>query len=217
MPTDDEIRDRTQQIERIARQVANRLNASSTVRDELYDAAVGHVFSVIHTYDPTLAKFSTWCYTVVRNQCVTLIRQEAKRNKIVKKARGVAEVDEERQLRSAPTASAMEESEEEARASAGTGFQFAPLLDEHLKPIDRLMLAAYLGVLSTLGDDVVARWCREAGHEGAASLAGVEQLPTSQRKEAIAAVLGESLGWVRQRIFRAVQRLKDRGFGGLQR
>jgi RNA polymerase sigma factor (sigma-70 family) len=216
MPTDEEIRDRTQQIERIARQVANRLNASSTVRDELYDAAVGHVFAVMHTYDPTVAKFSTWCYTVLRNQCVTLIRQEAKRRKIIKKARGVAEVDEERQLRSGPAASAMEVREEGVRASTATGFQFVPLLDAHLKPIDRLMLAAYLGALSTVGDEVVARWCREAAHEGAASLAGVEQLPTTQRKEAIAAVLGESLGWVRQRIFRAVQRLKERGFGGLQ-
>lgn len=216
MPTDDEIRERTQQIERIARQVANRLNASSTVRDELYDAAVGHVFAVIHTYDHTKAKFSTWCGTVIRNQCVTLIRQEAKRKKIIKKARGVAEVDEERQLRAGPATSAMEEREEGARATTAAGFQFVPLLDEHLRPLDRLMLAAYLGTLSTVGAEVVARWCREAGHEGAASLAGVEQLPTSQRKAAIAGVLGESLGWVRQRIFRAVQRLKERGFGGPQ-
>lgn len=216
MPTDEEARDRTPQILGIAKQVANRLNASTTVRDELYDAVLGHVFAVMHTYDPTKARFSTWCYTVVRNQCVTLIREEARRTKLYKKARGRAEVDEERQLKAGPAASPLEEREQDERNAAGKGFDFVPLLDRHLQPIDRLMLAAYLGVLSTVGDDVVVRWCREAGRDDAARLTVVEQLPKSQRKHAIAHALGEGLGWVRQRIFRAVQRLKDRGFGGQQ-
>jgi RNA polymerase sigma factor (sigma-70 family) len=214
MPTDEEARQLAPVIERIARQVANRQNASRTVRDELAGEVVGHVFSVIHTFDPSVAKFSTWCYAVVRNHCVTLIRQEARRRGIAEKARDAAKIDEERQLLEGPAPSPAEEREEAELRAGRPRFDLVPLLDAHLQPIDRLLLAGYVGLLSAVDGDVVDRWCRDAERPDAAGLTEIEGVPKSQRKQAMARILGEKLGWVRQRIFRAVQRLKQQGLEG---
>lgn len=196
-------------ILRIARWVANRVNASVTVRDELLAEGVTHLWRKIHLFDPTQATFRTWATAVLHNLCVSMIRKEATRRNLINKARTEAQIEQERQLREGPAPSGPEQ--EEARRPR---FDIVETLDRLRHPIDRILLGAYAGVISSCRPDVVERWCREAGFEHAAALHGIEALPRARRKRALATLVGQTSDWVRQRIFRATQVLKDEGFGG---
>lgn len=209
MPTDEEALQLKPQIERIARSVATRLNASRTVRDQLYDDAVGHVFSVYHKFDPQVASFTTWCFTVLRNHCVTLIREEAQRWKYLEHARDSAEIEDEHRHREKPAPSPAEEREERVPRT-----DLVALLDRHLEPLDRLLLAAYEGLLQRFGTEVADRWCREADRADAAAWRAIESLPQKQRKRAEAKLLGEEIDCVRTRLWRAMQKLKAAMAGG---
>lgn len=204
MPTDEEALELKPRIERIARSVATRSNASRTVRDQLYDDAVGHVFSVYHKFDPQVASFSTWCFTVLRNHCVTLIREEARKSKHLKRARDAAKVEDERRHQEKPAPSPAEEQEDRVPR-----VDLVALFDRHLDPLDRLLVAAYEGLLKRFGSVIADRWCREAGRGDAAAWLAIESLPQTQRKRAEAALIGENIDWLRTRIWRAMQTLKD--------
>jgi RNA polymerase sigma factor (sigma-70 family) len=208
MPSEEESQLLIPQIERIARRVARRLNASPSVRQEFDADAVGHVFEVIDRFDAERASFGTWCQTVLRNHCVTLIRREAGRRKLIENVGNAAAIEAERRLGEGPPPSPLEE-----RENRPPQIDVAKLLEERLQPLDRLLFATYAEVLSACAAETVERWCREAGCEQAA-LRAIEALPRSQRKNRLAAALGENIDWVRQRIYRAVQRLKAGGIGG---
>jgi len=214
MPTEDEARRLIPQIQRLARAAANRLNASPVVRDELDAEAVGHVFGVIDTFDPRLASFSTWCFTVLRNRCVTLIRQEAARRNLGKKLGQRKALDAERHQSEGAGMSPLEAVEDAAeREARRPRFDIVQVLERHLKPNDRMLVAAYAGLLAACCPEVVDRWCREAKWNHAVAFQATANLPQRQRKEALAGIVGEKVDWVRQRIFRALRRLQDREFG----
>jgi len=218
MPTDDEWRLLLPQIERIARSVANRCNASRTVRDEFAASAVSHVYAVYEKFDPGIASFRTWCGTVLRNHCVNLIRSEARGRKALDKLRDCAVEREAERLDAPPPPSPAEERETQAEQAAAQRGGSAVGLVERLEKLasaqDRILVAAYYGVLSACGAETVDRWCREAGWAHAESLRALEQVPRTKRKRAIAGIVGSSADWVRQHIFRAIGRLKDGEVGG---
>jgi RNA polymerase sigma factor (sigma-70 family) len=215
MPTDEEWRSLIPQIERIARRVANRCNASPTVRDELADEAVGHIFRVYDKFNPAIANFSAWGDTVLRNLCVTLIRKEAARRRLADNVRQSLSSDGHVPQPGGPVR--LPESEQAERAANEASvprIDIVALLKRLPSPQDRLLLGAYQGVLSTCEAEAVNRWCRDANWDHAAALTALEELPRQQRKQAIAHIVGAKVDWVRQRIFRAVQRLKNDGTAG---
>lgn len=217
MPTDDEWRPLIPQIDQIARRVANRCNASQMVRTELADEAVGHMFSVYEKFNPAIASFSAWADRVLRNLCISLIRREAVRRKLTDSFReflsqkgqasqpvGPAELSE---------SGSADQASHESLLSNG---DIEALLEKLPSAQDRLLLGAYQGILSVCDAEAVDRWCRDSGLDHAGPLRALEQLPRQQRKQALAHIFGATVDWVRQRIFRAVQRLKTDGQGGDQ-
>lgn len=202
MYTDDQWQELLPQIEKIALRVATRLNASAGVRDELLSEATSHISDAIKSFDPDKARFSTWCKTVLRNLCVSQIRKEAVRRTRQAKygesvARGLAA-----QWRGGP-----EEIAEKPR------FDLVEVLERHLLPTDRLLLATYAGVLADCGAEAVEGWCREAECADLEALRTVDALPKVNRKQALALVFGQKLSWVAQRIFRSIQAIKRGGIG----
>lgn len=200
--SDEEARRLVPHIERIARQVANQLNASRWVRDALAQDAVGHVFTVYHKFDPAIASFGTWCHTVLRNKCVSLIRKDAGRRRAMGGLHDEASIAEERQRREGPVSSADEPLVERPLPFLLARFEM------YLVPLDRLLLGAYQGLLSRFGVEVVHRWCRADKRDGDAAFLEIETMPQNKRKQALAQLFGETSDWVRQRIFRAVEKLR---------
>lgn len=215
LPTDDEWRELLAQIEPIAISVGRRCNASPTVRDELVGSAVTHVYERIAHFDPAQSAFRTWCRVVLKNHCISLIRSEASRTRRVKEhADHVARIHEQRLL-DEPHPTPLETAEDEAERSRRRPIDVATTLEQHLQPVDRILLAVYAELCAACGAATLARWCEEAGGVDAAALPAIEALAKSKRRKALAGLLGEKVDWVRQRMFRAVCRLRDRGIGGV--
>lgn len=213
-PTDDEWRGLIPQIERIAIAVGRRTNASPTVRDELASSAVTHVFDRICRFDKTRASFPTWCTAILKNHCISLIRREASQ---AKRAKGHADIvarEHQRRLQDDPPPTPLESDEDGASGALRPRLDVVETLERHLQPIDRILIAVYADLCATCGAETLARWCLDAGGVEATALAPIEALPKTKRKQALAALLGEKNDWVRQRMFRAGRRLKERGLGG---
>jgi len=215
MPTDEEWRSLIPQIERISRRVANRCNASRTVRDELANDAVGHIFAVYGKFNAAIASFPAWCDTVLRNLCVTLIRKEAARYRLADNVRDSLSLEGQASQRGGPAQlSESGHADLAANEASASNVDIMALLEKLPSPQDRLLLGAYQGVLCKCNPEAVDRWCRDAGWDHAIVLRALEQLPRQQRKRAIAQIVGAKVDWVRQHIFRAVQRLKNDVNGG---
>ena len=176
---------------------------------------MGHVFGVYEKFNPSIAAFPAWCDTVLRNLCVSLIRKEAVRYKLADNVRESLSLGAHAREAEDPTQVAIAEQEARAaNAAPGPNVDIVALLEKLPSPQDRLLIAAYQGVLSACEAEVVERWCQESNWDHAAALLALEQLPRQQRKQAVAQIVGARVDWVRQRIFRAVQRLKTDGNGG---
>jgi len=204
---DDEWSSWTPHIQRIAAKVARNKNASPTVRDALLAEAVGHIYENRDKFDATRASFSTWCWTVLANLCVSLIRSEDVEHRRWKKYARDEEYRQQGQGRpgSAPSPVGSHDEPEEPRRPRA---DLLPLLEARLNPMDRLLVATYAGVLGGFGGDVVDRWCREAACDHATELLRVATIPQRERKRAIAEALGRRLDWVRTRLYRALGELR---------
>lgn len=203
--TEQELQQRIPVIERLARRVANRKNASCGVREELLADAVAHIWMKIDAYDSAKGSFEQWTYVVLRNHCVSMIREEAKRWKIAKGVRANAEREQDERLRAEPVVAEVMAVEEEARRPQ---IDVVEKLGRLPHAIDRILLATYSGLLENCGRDVIVRWCREAGIENVAAIHEIGAMPQAKRKKALATFTGHTNDWVRQRIFRAVQSLR---------
>ncbi|MFM8498124.1 MAG: sigma-70 family RNA polymerase sigma factor [Planctomycetia bacterium] len=216
MPTDDEWRVLLPQIARIAAVVGQRKNASPTVRDELAATAVVHVYERIQHFDPARATFATWCRTVLSNHCVSLIRREAAHAKRMQRHADHVAHEHEQRLHDDPPPTPLEAQETRAEQARRPRFDIVEALEKHLQPIDRILIVVYAELCSQCNAETLARWCVDAGGVDAAALPAVEALPKMKRKQALAALLGQKIDWVRQRIFRASKRLKEHGVGGAE-
>lgn len=204
--TEDEWRDRLPEIERIAGKVGRSKNASPNVRDRLQSEAAGHIAEVIGQFNSAKGSFSTWCWTVLGNLCVTMIRKEARERERFDGYRGEMLHTGRRRMAGQESQSGEEELPDDERQPLP---DLVPLLEQKLKPIDRLIVAAYHGVLNACGDDIVDRWCAEAKTDKAIDLRAAAVVPRQNRSQAVADALGRKLDYVRTRLFRAMQTLKS--------
>lgn len=215
LPTDDEWRALVPQIARIAEFVGHRSNASPTVRDELEASAVTYVYERIAQFDRNVSAFSTWCRTVLKNRCVSLIRSEAVRRKRVQGHADAVSQEHEQRLDDDPPPTPLEIAEDDAAKAHRPRLDVVDVLERHLvQPIDRILIVVYAELCEACGDKTLTRWCDEAGGVDAAALRSIESLQQRSRKRALATLLGEKVDWVRQRIFRAGRLLKQSGVGG---
>jgi len=213
LPTDDEWRGFLPQIEQIAETVGRRTNASPTVRDELVASAVAHVYERITHFDPQQSAFRTWCWTVLKNHCISLIRREAVQRKRMQGHVDYVAHEHAKRLLDDPSFSPLEAQEYLADEARRPRLDIVRVLEENLQPIDRILLVGYAGLCAACGDSTLARWCVEAGDVDAAALTAIEALAKTKRKKALAGLLGEKVDWVRQRIYRATVLLKECDLG----
>lgn len=222
------------EINRIARNVGLQKNASPTVRDRLCSEAVSHVFLKSKLFSPAQGKFAAWCQQVLGNLCVDLIRKEAAARRRFDRYRADVERDQQAAEQAARNPAAdpidtvssedardggkvAEEATDAATCGAdpdnqGIRADLMGLLEQHLEPVDRLLLVTYLGLFDACQSAVVDRWCREACLDHAADFRRVSTLPKRSRKREIATALRKELDWVRTRIYRALVLLKKMGF-----
>lgn len=197
-------------IERLANRVATRKNASPTVRDTLLAEAVTHVFDKRDAFDGALGAIEPWCWRVLANLCVSLIRNEAAENRRRARYRSAEEYRQAGQLRprrASPTDGSPDDFEERQRPRP----DLVAFLERLPQPMDRLLLATYAGVLDDCGHAVVNRWCHEAKCDRASDLLGIATMPKRERKRALAETLDRQHDWVRTRIYRALRMLQDGG------
>lgn len=217
LPTDDEWHALVPQIAMIAESVGRHSNASPTVRDELEGSAVAHVYERISHFDHSLGGFPTWCRTVLKNHCISLIRCEAVRRKRVQGHADDVAHEHEQRLHDTPPPTPLEIHEAAAAEAHRPRLDVVDVLERHLvQPIDRILIVVYAELCAACGDETLARWCRDAGDVDAIALRAIEALPQRSRKQALAKLLGEKVDWVRQRMFRAGKLLKQHGVGGAE-
>lgn len=205
------------QIERLAKSVGLQTNATPTVRDQLCAEAVSHVYEASAEFDPCQGRFVAWCQRVLRNRCVDLIRKEAAQRRRFDRYRTDAEREFADALRAERQTVPVASGASDGTLATDPGrlrADLVNLLERHLEPLDRLLLTTYLAALDTCGDDVVDRWCREAGLDHTDDVRMIATLPQKNRKKELAKAIGRELDWVRTRIYRAVEKLKAAGLPG---
>lgn len=196
-------------IEKIARQVGRRKNASPRVRDELETLAVSFVYEKSDHYNSAVATFSAWCQTVLGNKCVDLIQKEAADRRLVER------VGEE--LGRKTDNPELNDDEPEIPEVDWMGFYRTRRM-----PIDRVLLILDLQHFSQFPADTIAGWIQEAGLPTDFPLKNLEAVPKRSRNEAIARELLKAEGcavtkeavntktaWIRQRLRRAKKDLED--------
>ena len=196
-------------IEKIARQVGRRKNASPRVRDELETLAVSFVYEKSGLYNSAFATLNAWCQTVLSNKCVDLIKKEAADRRLID---GVGE--ELRRKTDDPEPSDDEPEPPEV--------DWVNYYRTRRSSIDRVLLILDFEHCSQFPADTIAGWIQEAGLPKEFPLKNLEAVPERSRNEAIArdllkvkgcAVTKEAVtpktAWIRQRLRRAKKDLED--------
>ena len=208
------------EIERIARMVAIKRNASPTVRDALFSKAAGHVFEASISFSPNQGRFAAWCQRVLNNLCVDLIRREAASRRRFDRYRDDMEHLQGTAERTSGNRTSAEEDDETDEqpllpmSPEQLRADLVDLFERRLAPDRRLLVIAYLGGIDACGEGVVARWCREAGFTQPVDFRTIASLPKTKRKKALANALGLKLDTVRTQIYRALQSLGGDGVEG---
>jgi DNA-directed RNA polymerase specialized sigma24 family protein len=198
------------QINRIARTVGRRKNASPRVRDELSGVAVEHVYAKSGQFDPNLGSFQNWCSTVLANKCVSLIRKEASDARLIAK---------ENLLFQKKVSDAIRVAEEEdplPQIDWPVVFERA-----RLNPTDRLLVALDLVICDRFQKQEIARWLSDASlpadfpvqnladtSQGARRKALAHALLAAEHAEATEAAIQHKSHWIRTRLTRAKLRIK---------
>jgi hypothetical protein len=198
------------EIERIARSVGRRKNASLRVKDELCNLAVGFVYEKSGYFDPSKGPFGAWSQTLLENKCIDLIKKEAADRRRIEGTRNQFE-ERERDSLGGP------DEEEDPIPEVDWRDVFDKV---KLKPIDRLLFALDVEICHRFEPDEIAAWIAGAGLPQDFPIDKLQAVPERSRNEAIATALLAAGGvepgkkaiqsknqWVRTRQFRAKTRI----------
>lgn len=198
------------EIERIAKSVGRRKNASHRVKDELFSLALGFVYEKSGYFDPTKGTFGAWCQTLLENKSIDLIQKEAADRRRIQGAKNQFEKRERDSLR-------RPDEEEDPIPEV----DWRDVFDKaKLKPIDRLLFALDVEICHRFEPDKIAAWIAGAGLPQDFPVDELKAVPERSRNEAIATALLAAGGvepgkkaiqsknqWVRTRQFRAKTRI----------
>jgi len=196
-------------IEKIARQVGRRKNASPRVRDEIESLAVSFVYEKSGHYNSAVATFNAWCQTVLSNKCVDLIQKEAA------DARLIERVGDGLMRKT-------NDPEPDSDEPKIPDVDWPSFYRARGRPIDRVLLLLDLEHGSRFPAETIACWIQEAGLPKDFPLKDLEAVPKRIRSEAIARELLKAEGrevtdeavkkkkqWIRTRLFRGRGGLED--------
>lgn len=199
-PNDDEWDGRTRIVEELAAQVAAKLNMIPLTRDEFLSGAMSWVVEQGHRFDPGKGPFSPWCYRVLHNHGVDVIRRNARDLELKQEKRHENRRSLARNARLDRTAP--EPDEAPARDPAD-------MLEQHVAGEDRIFLAIDVGLLGRLAPDRVEAWLRQTQLPADFPWQDLEAIEKqADRRKALVAVCGKDDGWLRQRLNRALKKIK---------
>ena len=199
-PNDNEWDDRKRIVEEQAAQIASKLNMIPLTRDEFLAGALAWIVEKDYRFDPTKGKFSPWSYRVLYNHGVDVIRRGA-HDLDLKKA---MQHETRRALaRNARLDRTGPEPDEAPKRDP------ADILEQHVTGEDRVLLAIDVCLLGRLAPDRVEDWLRRAELPADFPWQDLEAIKKqADRRGALAAALGQDDGWLRQRIRRALLKIK---------
>jgi len=164
------------EINKIARAVGRRKNASYLVRDELGALAQSFVYKQSGYYDPSKASFGAWCRTVLGNKCVDLIRKEATRTGAIGEL--VDRANDAVHDANLPV--------DEIEIPEVDWFD---LYQRKLRAIDRILMSLDLEQCSRCPEGTMASWLQEANLPGEFPVVELEKVQQRDRNRAIAEAL----------------------------
>jgi len=180
-------------ITRIANKVVRRLNMTPNTKQEFVESVAFNVASKWDHFDPNRGVFDAWCYTVLKNHGVSLIRKTAKERRANDFLRLTTPVEQ-------PPSDELDRQEEASRV--------VDQLESYVGGLDRIIVAIDCTLLGRLRDDRVARWLTDANLPGDFQWRALEAIDRNcERRAALAEALQQSGGWLRQRINRALHKL----------
>jgi hypothetical protein len=198
------------EIERIARSVGRRKNATPRVKDELIGLAVGFVYEKSGYFDPSKGAFGAWCQRLLENKCVDLIRREAGDGEGIERLTSQLEDG-------AWNSWTHEEKEEEPLPSIDWP---AVVARAKLNPMDCLLFVLDVELWARFSPDVITGWITAAGLPKNFPLRQLQETAERARNQALAIALLEAAGvepttgaikkkqnWIRTRLFRIKNRL----------
>ena len=199
-PNDNEWDDRKRIVEEQAAQIASKLNMIPLTRDEFLAGALAWIVEKEYGFDPERGMFSPWCYRVLYNHGVDVIRRSARDLDLKKEKRYETRRALARNARLDRTGPEPDEAPERDPAD---------ILEQHVAGEDRVLLAIDVCLLGRLTSDRVAAWLREAELPEDFAWQALEAIEKqANRRRALAAALGQDDGWLRQHIYRALLKIK---------
>lgn len=182
-------------ITRIANSVARRLNMTPETKQEFVESVNFKVFLVWDHFDPEKGVFDGWCATVLTNHGVSLIRKYANDRAAKTFLRLTTSVEQ-------PPSDELDRHDEASRA--------VDQLESYVGGLDRIIVAIDCTLLGRLPDDRVKSWLTAATLSSDFQWRGLEAIDRkSERRAALAKALQQSEGWLRQRINRALRKLRE--------
>lgn len=179
-------------VEQVASIIANKLSMLPLTKDAFLDDAVSWIWNHRSRFDPSKASFRTWCSTLLHNRGVDIIRTHARERKMKREKRYEAMNHQRR------------------RASDRDDRDPADMLEAHLEGLNRVLVAIECQLLGRLAPDRCEAWLRHADLPTGFSWQAIEAVGNrADRRKALAAACGQNYAWVNQRIYRAIQKIRQ--------
>ena len=188
-------------IEALARRVARKLNMSPLTRDEFISGAASWISLQHEHYDSAKGDLGGWCFRVLYNHGVTHIRKGARHGQAIARWRNDVGITKTQMFRADQS---LPDSDSTPQADA------ADLLERHVAGENRIILAIDCGMLAGTDAARVSRWLTEAQLPPDFPWREIEAVEKqAARRLALSAAFGQNEAWLRQRIRRTLQKLRD--------
>ena len=179
--------------------IADRLNMTPATRDEFLGDAVAWIREKENLFDGSRGSLGAWCATVLRNRGVDLIRRHSAASAAREKYDQDTRAEQESRIRRA---------RRDDEPDAPPAIDVIAVLERHVDADNRIFVAIDCRLLGEFDPQQVAGWIAEAGLPEGFPWREIEAIEKkAERRKALAAAIGENDGWLRQRIFRALERL----------
>lgn len=185
-------------INQIAQRIARRLKMTPATQREFLESIQYKLVTVWDRFDPQMGEFGGWCWQVLRNHGVSVIRTNGRPpgNNMFDGDGGDLEADPR-------------ENHEDRIATQELANNAVDALERCVSGLDRVLVAIDSQLLGRLTPERADRWVNEANLPAEFSWRDIEAIPDkAERRRTLAAALDRDVNWVRQRINRALGRIR---------
>lgn len=187
-------------INEVATRIAGSRRMDPATKSDFLESIPFKMVTAWDNFDPEKGEFGAWCTRVLSNHRVSVIRKHARWNNMADDIGVDLEADRR-------------EDHVEGIARRELANNAVDALEHHVKGFDRLLVAIDCQLLCRLTTERAARWLRDAETlPPEFRWRDIEAIPNpAERRRALAAALGHDGNWLRQRINRALRRIRRDG------